>query len=357
MDFGILIPPVFAPDRLISIAGRSERLGVSSFWYPDEKFFRECYVGLTLVAANTRSMNVGVCVTDPYSRHPIMTAAAIGSVAEVAPGRTWLGLGAGGRGFGAMGIERKRPATAIREAVQIIRSLTVGESVAFQGKVMSLQERKLDFRPPPDIPIMIATGYGHAIQRLAGEIGDAAMLANYATPESIRPVFQRVEQGMANAGGTGSDLRLISRVDVAVHEDGELARMAVAPAILSAIRASYPSLAYLDDLPAFTLSSRLLDVIRRKDYQTRSRCADPELSGPLIPPALTRQMSIAGTPEEVRDRIVTILQIGIFDELTIRPVPSGVQSMDDCLERVHEVITPFVNGAKRVDEKEVNAVR
>jgi 5,10-methylenetetrahydromethanopterin reductase len=346
MRIGILIDPIYKPAELINIAKSVEEFGYDSFWYPDEKFFRDCYIGLTLVASNTRRIQIGVCVTDPYSRHPIMTAAAIGSIAEIAPDRTWLGFGAGGRGFNAMGIKRDRPALAIREAVTIIRKLLAGESVDYHGKVLELNDRRLDFRPSNDIPIMVATGYGHLIQELAGEIADAAMLANYSSPSSIELALKRVYKGVQKSGRSISDLRLISRIDVAVNTDRQVARSAVAPAILSAFRASYPSLPYLDDLPEFDLSSRFLDVIRRKDYQTRAFYASPSNSAPLIPEVLTDHLAITGTLDEVGERVAALAELKVFSELTIRPVISGNQTFMECLSTLQPLLTPYMNQSR-----------
>ena len=344
MKFGVLIDPVYKPEELVEIAEKVEDWDFSSFWYPDEKFFRDCYIGLTLIAHHTRRINIGTCVTEPYARHPIITAAAIGSLAELAPGRTWLGIGAGGRGFRAMGIERRRPAVAIREAVHVIRKLLAGEMVHYLGEVISLNERRLDFIPPQDIPVMIATGFGRSIQRLAGEIGDAAMLANYTTPEIIQKGLERITQGAALVGRSTDDFRLISRVDVAVHPDRELARRAVAPVILSNFRSSFPTLDYLEDLPEFELSSKFLDALRRKDYQTRTYYRNPEHSASLIPDVLIDHLSIAGSPDEVRKQIEAIVQMDVFDEITIHPVLSEGQTVLDCLSLIFDVISPIDSG-------------
>ncbi len=79
--YGILVESIFQPSELIAIAKQVEDMGFNHIWYPDEKFFRDCYIGLCLVAQNTHHIALGPCVTDPYSRHPIMTAAAIASLA------------------------------------------------------------------------------------------------------------------------------------------------------------------------------------------------------------------------------------------------------------------------------------
>lgn len=340
VSLGVLVDPILPPTELVRLADQLEGWGVSSFWYPDEKFFRDCYVGLALVASHTRRIRLGPCVTDPYSRHPIQTAAAIGSLAEVAPGRVWLGIGAGGRGLKEIGLTPQRPAVAIREMITIIRGLLAGESVDFQGQVISLQNRPLDYRPPSDVKIMVGTGYGRQIQQLAGEMADAAMLANYTSPESIRKGVEWIAKGAAKAGRTLQDLFLISRVDVAVHPDRQVARAAVAPMILSNIRASYPNLNYLDDLPDFDMSTGLLRILDKKDYQTKSYYSVPSRCAPLIPPVLTDHLSISGTPDEVAARLNAIAGLGFIREVTVHLMAAGEQTLGDSLSFFHDAVIP-----------------
>lgn len=343
MDYGVLVDPLLKPGDLITLARQVEQAGFTHFWYPDEKFFRECYIGLTLVAAHTSRLQLGPCVTDPYSRHPIMTAAAIGTLAEVAPGRVWLGLGAGGRGLKAMGIEQERPARAIREAIEIIRGLLAGQSVDYRGEVIQLADRPLDFTPTAGVRIMIGTGHGRYTQQLAGEVADAAMLANYASPETLDKALVWVRKGAQRAGRTLDDVTLISRVDVAVHAERAKARSAVAPKVLSALRASYPDLAYLDDLPPFELSSDLLKILGKKDYKTRTYYADPAHSAPLIPDLLIDHLAVAGTPAEVAVQLDAIQAMG-FNQITIRPVPAEGQTLQSCLDLIATSVLPELKG-------------
>lgn len=338
MKYGLLIDPKYQPKELVGLAQEIEELGYSSFWYPDEKFFRDCYAGLALIASNTKSIKLGPCVTDPFSQNPIQTAQAIASIAEMAPGRTWLGMGAGGRGLRAMGIERNHPGTAIREAVEVIRRLLAGESVDFHGKVIHLNERKLDFSTRADIPIMIATGFGHYIQRLSGEIGDAAMLANYASVETVKKGLRRVQEGAEKAKRSLDELHIILRVDVSVNEDAEQAKRAVSPTILSAIRASYPSLSYLEDLPDFEVTTSFLKILQKKDYQSKEYYSEPNRIAPLIPPALFEHMSIVGSPDMVAEKIHSLSNIDAFDEITLRPIPSGVQQMTETISIIRSLL-------------------
>ena len=139
MRMGLLLLGQHTPDELAQLARLSEELGYDYLWYADEKFYRDPYIGLTLVAQNTQRIRLGVCVTDPYSRHPALTAMANASLAEIAPGRVVMGFGAGGSGFPQMGIRQDRPVVAIREGIEIIRRLLAGETVDYQGQVLCFQ--------------------------------------------------------------------------------------------------------------------------------------------------------------------------------------------------------------------------
>jgi len=337
--WGALLVPRESYEQIVELAQALEGWGFSSFWCADEKYYKDCYIGLALVASQTVRMRLGPCVTDPYSRHPIQTAVSIASLTDIAPGRVCLGLGAGGRGLAETGIVPRRPAVALKEAIEILRALLRGETVDFQGQVISLKERALDFRPRSEIPIMVATGHGKRIQELAGELADIAMVANYATPATISAAVRRVERGAERAGRSLKDLQLIARVDVAVSQDGSQARRAVAPRILSAFRASYPDLGYLEDLPHFALSSEFLAALNAKDYASKAYYADPDHSAGLIPDILTDHMAIAGTPEEVATKLRDISKMNLFGEVALCAAPCKSQTLFEAFELLaHDVI-------------------
>ncbi len=99
MRTGVLVVGEHAIPRLLALCRLAEALGYDFFWYADERFFREVYSGLACCALNTSRIRLGPCVTDPYSRHPALTAVAIGTLDEISGGRAVLGIGAGVSGF------------------------------------------------------------------------------------------------------------------------------------------------------------------------------------------------------------------------------------------------------------------
>src|SRR5213593_1694105 len=155
---GLLLLPTYEPARLAALAEMAEAAGYDDLWLADERFFREVYASLTLCALRTRRIRLGPCVTDPYSRHPALTAMAIATLDEISDRRAVLGIGAGVSGFRELGVDASRPAVAIREAVELIRRLLAGETVTVQGRVVSFTNGRLDFAPPrADLPIYVAS--------------------------------------------------------------------------------------------------------------------------------------------------------------------------------------------------------
>src|SRR5450759_3435853 len=99
LPLGLLLNAEYPIHELIETAKLGESLGYDQLWYTDVRFQRDCFVGLAALATNTQRILLGPGVTDPYSRHPVQTAATIASLDELSNGRALLGLGIGGAGF------------------------------------------------------------------------------------------------------------------------------------------------------------------------------------------------------------------------------------------------------------------
>jgi alkanesulfonate monooxygenase SsuD/methylene tetrahydromethanopterin reductase-like flavin-dependent oxidoreductase (luciferase family) len=81
--------------QLVERAKLAEANGYSTVWVADERFYREVYSCLGQLAVHTSKVLLGPCVTDPFARHPALTAMAIGTLDEISGGRAILGIGAG----------------------------------------------------------------------------------------------------------------------------------------------------------------------------------------------------------------------------------------------------------------------
>jgi hypothetical protein len=62
---------------LPSARGSPSPWGFAAVWLADERFYREVYASLAQIALATSRVRVGPCITDPFTRHPALTAMAI----------------------------------------------------------------------------------------------------------------------------------------------------------------------------------------------------------------------------------------------------------------------------------------
>src|ERR1700689_5937978 len=91
--WGIWLHAVRPVPELVSLAVAAEDLGAAALLLADEGVDRDLYVTLTAIAVATRRLALIPAITNPHSRHPVATAAALGSLAEGAPRPGGAGLG------------------------------------------------------------------------------------------------------------------------------------------------------------------------------------------------------------------------------------------------------------------------
>ena len=210
MQVGIGLVGRYEPDELRALVGFIEDAGFTSLWVADERLYRNVYVTLTLAALSSRTLRLGTGVTNPFTRHPALTAAAIATVDEVSGGRVVLGLGAGGSATAVLGLPRVRPAQALREAVHILRGLWAHPSFTYHGRIYHVQEAQAPPRPVRGtIPIWIGALRPQMLA-YTGRIADG-WLKNRGWPSSLDELRGLVAQLEAAAEQAGRDPATIRR--------------------------------------------------------------------------------------------------------------------------------------------------
>jgi 5,10-methylenetetrahydromethanopterin reductase len=305
------------PDSLVGLARTAAAAGFDRVLYADERFFRDCWTTLGYIAARVPDIGLGVCVTDPFVRHPALTAAAAATVDEASGGRFTLGLGAGVSGFAAMGIERTKPLVAMREAISLIRALLSGDEPNMDGTVINFHGAGLDFTSRPKIPVMVATN-GPKMLELAGELADEVMVQGMASPTMVRNVLERIAQGAERVGRNPSAIRLTARLDVAVSDvDPALMKSAMKPGLVRHLATHHPRYASFSlaeiEVPE-SISRRVADI----GY---GHGASRELED-MVPADWVDRFCLAGTESEVADRLSALVEAGV-DTVTIMPVDTG----------------------------------
>ncbi len=179
---------------MVDLATRAEALGFDRCWVYDEGLAtRDLYVTLSAIANATSRIKLGPGITNPYTRHPAQTAAAIASVDELSEGRAFLGIGAGGSlTLDPLGIRRPRPLTAVRETIDVCRGLWSGQPVDFDGTHTQLRSARLG-HGRPDIEVWLA-GRGPKMLHLGGAQADGVML-DFIHQPSIADYMSLVRSG------------------------------------------------------------------------------------------------------------------------------------------------------------------
>jgi probable F420-dependent oxidoreductase len=196
------------------IAREGERLGYTDAWSFEVDGI-DCFSPLAVVATATE-MRVGTAIANVYTRGPATLASSAAGLAEIAPGRFCLGIGAGSQPIVEMwnGGKFERPATRVREMVQFLRQALAGERVVFRGETFSVDGFRLARRPALPIPIHVAA-LRPGMLRVAGEVADGAIL-NWLAPDDVAQSVGVVRDAARTAGRDADAIEITARLIINV---------------------------------------------------------------------------------------------------------------------------------------------
>lgn len=102
MEFGIAL---FSSTHSWKVVKRAEELGFTHAWFYDSQCLcADVYAVMALAAFHTRKIKLGTGVAIPSNRIAPVTASALATLNELAPGRVLFGVGTGFTGRRAMGL-------------------------------------------------------------------------------------------------------------------------------------------------------------------------------------------------------------------------------------------------------------
>lgn len=132
MKISAAFPPVPATPDHIALA---EQLGYATAWVYDTPALQlDCWMTLAVAATRTERITLGPGVLIPSLRHPMVTAAAIATLVDLAgPDRVIIGIGTGFTGRRAMGQKPLRWAD-MGDHVGAVQRLLAGDVVEVDGR-------------------------------------------------------------------------------------------------------------------------------------------------------------------------------------------------------------------------------
>ena len=202
----------------------AERLGADAVWVP-EFWAGDAFTPLAYLAAATSTIRLATGIVQLGARTPAMLAMSAMSMQGLSSGRFVLGIGTSGPQVmeGWHGVHYDRPVRRTRETIEILRMISAGERLTYQGEVYTLplpggEGRSIrSLLPPTHLPIYVAA-LGPANLRLTGELADG-WIGNSFFPETAGVFFDPIRDGAAAAGRDIADLDLTVAVSVEFTDD------------------------------------------------------------------------------------------------------------------------------------------
>ena len=326
VKFGIEFVPRDPYWKIIYYAIQAERGGFSNLWITDHFNNRNVYVTLTTAAIYTNKITFGPGVTNPYMVNPVITAQAVATLNEMAPGRVVLGMGAGDKTtLESVGVEMQKPLTAIQEAVSIFRKITSGESVAYQGEVFKTAGAKFLFKPKGIIPVYVGA-QGPKMLELAGKIGDGVLI-NASHPKDVEYAMGSVKEGIRQAGKNPDQVDVAAYTSFSVHEDLKKATKAAVPVVAFIAAGSPPVL----------LERHGIDVQKTEEIKAALKVNDWGKAFASVTPEMIGAFSVCGTPDLCIERINELLKSGISQFVVGSPIGPNVR---EAINLISEKIIP-----------------
>ena len=305
VHFGIEFLANETADTLADMIRFSEENGIEYAWITDHYNNRDSFSLLTYIAARTSTIKLGTGVTNPYTRTAAQLASAIATVDETSGGRAVFGIGPGDKmTFENLGVHWTKPLQTVRETVEVVRRLTLGESVSFDGDVISIKKAKLDLGSR-SVPVYVGA-QGPGMLMLAGEIGDGA-LVNASHPRDFEFAVKLLKEGAAGRDFSQFDVGAYTSFSVAGNRDEAVA--AARPVVAFITAGSPPDVIKRHGIPEEDYS-RLTSAFKDGFKQAVRAVTDDMISA----------FSICGTPDDCIRQIHDLTGAGVTQVIPGSPL-------------------------------------
>ncbi len=312
VSYGVEFVPYKKIEKLVETSLLAEKSGFNNIWVTDHYNNRNTYVTLSAIASATKTIKIGVGVTNPYVIHPLWTASAAATLNEYSNGRMILGIGAGDKAtLATLGIKFHKPLTTIREAVLIIRKLLAGEPVSFNGKIFKVKGARLNYKVKAPIPIYIGA-QGPKMLKTAVEVGDGVLI-NASNPRDIEDATKVIKEALKEKGKEKVDV--VTYTSFSISENYEKAKEKAAEVVSFIVAGSPPQLLEKHGIPLEKAEEIKEKIVKGKIPEAFKSVTDEMIEA----------FSIAGTPEICREKVKSLIKLGVDQIVAGSPIGPSVK--------------------------------
>jgi len=282
------------PAEIADCIALAESLGYESAWVA-EGHGGDQFATLSAAAVRTSRILLGTSITSVFVRTAPTIAMAAATVDDVSGGRFILGIGSSHKVQveGEHGVPYGKPLTRVRETVAVIRGLLRDGRVAYQGETVRIENFELWFQPRRrEIPVYISAVFPKMVA-LCGEIADGVMLTR-SSLKTAAQVRTQLTEGTGRTGRDPADITVASLLPTIVADSRAEALAELRPG-LAFYAGFFPRYNRLMAEHGFaTEAAAIAEAWARGDRDAAERA---------VSDALIDATSIAGTPEQCRERI------------------------------------------------------
>ncbi|GAB2607359.1 N5,N10-methylene tetrahydromethanopterin reductase [Paractinoplanes abujensis] len=308
---GVMLPRDLPVDEVLSYAQRADELGFDELWVVEDLGFRGGVAQAGAVLARTSRITVGIGILPAGARNAAFAAMELATLAQLFPGRLIAGIGHGMPDWmRQVGAWPASPLTLLEEYTVAVRTLLRGEPGPAAGRYVAVEGVVIGEAPQVVPPVVLGVRGPRSIA-LAGRVSDGVLLAEPAAPPYVASSVRRM--------GTG--LEVITYDAAVVGDDGRAARDLVRP-----------GLAWIGepDWAPHLVSMPFADDLARH----RRAASGPEDFAATMPDEWVRELSLAGTADDVRAQIAARHAAGATSVVLI-PAEPGRR---DALTRLARVL-------------------
>ncbi|HLE52819.1 MAG TPA: LLM class flavin-dependent oxidoreductase [Anaerolineales bacterium] len=303
----------------------AEERGFEAVWQAESRLVRDAVVPMAAYAAVTERIKVGSGVINNWTRNIGLLAATFLTMDDLAPNRIICGIGAWWDPLARnVGIDRRKPLTAMRETVEVLRRLLNMEQVTFHGEFVHVDGIELDVvhgrREPRHVPIMIGAT-GDKMMELTGEIADGVVL-NYCVPPDYNDnALELLELGATRAGRKLQEIDRPQLVVCSVDHDHDRA-IDTTRELLTQYLAQQPHIAKASGVSQDVVAEiqSILGWPATKEQIQRAKH--------LVPEDLINRITASGTPAEARAKVAEYRKHGCMCPI-LYPVGGDVRLLID----------------------------
>ncbi|HEV2107517.1 MAG TPA: LLM class flavin-dependent oxidoreductase [Thermomicrobiales bacterium] len=352
MDWVRADDPRAAVARTLEIGRVADAAGVDALWVSEDPDGWDAFGVLGALATVTDHIRLGTGVANPYYRHPSLLAASVATLDQLSGGRSFLGLGRGQVEWyrEALGIAAERPLAALRETFDLLRAwwsppyqaAVAGNAGDTVFPVRGWERTVAPVQTPPGPPVYLAA-VGPKALALAGRLADGVVFNDFASETFLEEAIGTVRESARDAGRDPAAFRFMARAGVLVTDDPEpvLERRKAHLALIN----SLPGMDWLLAEPGFDIPAIMANVRRTMctdevlarggGFPEMRRAGDLAAASAAIPTELMARLTVVGPLAEVRERLRSLVEIGVTDVFVFPPEPG--EAAEEYRERLREL--------------------